>query len=171
MQFFVILRDLHSKQLRVLQMSQLQKPQLCVWMVTCKQWYEFWKKSPVAWLQSSVHFTFKNSALFSQIVFMRFVKLSEQTAIPPYGLNSVVTVMETQCFLRDRNWISGSKRRRRSVADVSMRRPWFDTAIRVNNIQDPTSHKTHYVFNNDKTVMLYTGIITAYSENNTKQQV
>jgi hypothetical protein len=44
-----------------------------------------------------------------------------------------------------------------------MRRPGFDPTIRVNNMYDPTSHNTYYVFNDDddKTVMLYTEIITA----------
>ena len=60
-----------------------------------------------------------------------------------------------------------------------MRRPWFDPAIRVNNIQDLITHKRHYVFNNDKTVIYYIilyyiilyYIILYYSENNTKIQV
>jgi hypothetical protein len=58
---------------------------------------------------------------------------------------------------------------RRRLNEEALVRP----AIRINNMYDPTSHKTHYVFNNnnDKPVMLRTRIITAYSENNTKQQV
>jgi len=57
---------------------------------------------------------------------------------------------------------------RRRLNEEALVRP----AIRINNMYDPTSHKTHYVFNNnDKPVMLHTRIITAYSENNTKQQV